>query len=110
MTTFKVTQLRVVDIFLSKIRVATHSVVTKMTRSEQQNCRKSNSWLDLPRAAAVQCANMNPELRPPSLTRKAGSSLRAETIWGKLKMLFTQPRNITFIRKILVQKFVHTLF
>ena len=34
----------------------------------------------LPKAAAVQCANMNPELRPPSLTRKAGSSLRAEKL------------------------------
>ena len=28
-------------------------------------------------AAAVQWAIMNPELRPPSLTRKAGSSLYA---------------------------------
>lgn len=31
----------------------------------------------IPKAAAVQCANMNPELRPPSFTRKAGSSLSA---------------------------------
>lgn len=29
-----------------------------------------------PNAAAVQCAIMKPELSPPSLTRKAGSSLR----------------------------------
>ena len=42
----------------------------------------------LPRAAAVQCANIKPELSPPSLTRKAGSSLKAEkklnqTVVGK---------------------------
>lgn len=32
--------------------------------------------VSLPRAAAVQWAIMNPEFRPPSATRKAGSSLR----------------------------------
>lgn len=31
----------------------------------------------LPSAAAVQWANINPELRPPFFTRKAGSSLSA---------------------------------
>lgn len=29
-----------------------------------------------PRAAAVQCAIMKPEFRPPSVTKNAGSSLR----------------------------------
>lgn len=32
----------------------------------------------LPNAAAVQCGIMNPEFKPPSLTKKAGKPLRAE--------------------------------
>ena len=34
-----------------------------------------------PRAAAVQWANMNPELSPPSFTKKAGKLLYAA--WGQ---------------------------
>lgn len=33
--------------------------------------------LNLPKAAAVQCGIMNPEFKPPSLTKKAGKPLRA---------------------------------
>lgn len=39
-------------------------------------CNINLNFLHQPNAAAVQCAIMKPELSPPSLTRKAGSSLR----------------------------------
>lgn len=49
-------------------------------RRNAQACVLGNgqySWaVFLPSAAAVQCAIMNPEFRPPSATRKGGSSLR----------------------------------
>lgn len=65
-------------------------VVEKLDFIERQNVilsgnGKTHRWMDLdsgqkagslPRAAAVQWAIMNPEFRPPSATRKAGSSLR----------------------------------
>lgn len=50
-----------------------------------------------PKAAAVQCANINPELMPPSFTRKAGNPLNAAKLQRKLSCYYVSFNWLVFL-------------
>lgn len=55
----------------------THDLILRYCKQHDIKYSKKGTIWNQPKAAAVQCANINPELIPPSFTRKAGNPLKA---------------------------------